>query len=217
MKKYISLFLAAILMAGSLTACSSGEKTTDQDSSTIQIVTTIFPEYDWVQNILGDNPANAEVTLLLDDGVDLHIYQPTAEDILKISTCDLFLYVGGESDEYVEDALQEAANKDMVVINLLDVLGDKAKEEELVEGMEMEVEEEDDSKEDEPEFDEHVWLSLRNASLFCDSIADALASIDTENANVYRSNAESYKEKLQFLDEEYQNTVSRPLPSLHRR
>ena len=208
MKKYISLFLAAILMAGSLTACSSGEKTTDQDSSTIQIVTTIFPEYDWVQNILGDNPANAEVTLLLDDGVDLHSYQPTAEDILKISTCDLFLYVGGESDEYVEDALQEAANKDMVVINLLDVLGDKAKEEELVEGMEMEVDEEDDSEEDEPEFDEHVWLSLRNASLFCDSIADALASIDTENANVYRSNAESYKEKLQFLDEEYQNTVS---------
>lgn len=209
MKKYISLFIAAILMAGSLTACSSGEGTTDQDSNTIQIVTTIFPEYDWVQNILGDNPANAEVTLLLDNGVDLHSYQPTAEDILKISTCDLFLYVGGESDEYVEDALQEAANKDMVVINLLDVLGDKAKEEELVEGMEMEVEEEDDSEEDEPEFDEHVWLSLRNASLFCDSISEALASIDAENADIYKTNTESYKEKLQALDEEYQNTVSK--------
>ena len=71
----------------------------------IEIVTTIFPEYDWVKAVLGDNPANAEITMLLDNGVDLHSYQPTADDIIKISTCDMFVYVGGESDEWGEDVL----------------------------------------------------------------------------------------------------------------
>ena len=86
----------------------------------IQIITTIFPEYDWVRNILGENPAGAELTLLLDNGVDLHSYQPTADDILKITDCDLFIYIGGESDSWVEDALKEARNRDMVGLNLLD-------------------------------------------------------------------------------------------------
>ena len=135
-------------MVGSLFAYSSEYTAAEKSADSLQIVTTIFPEYDWVKQILGDNPADAQVTMLLDNGVDLHSYQPTAEDILKISTCDLFIYVGGESDEWVEDALQEATNKDMVVINLLDVLGDKVKEEELVEGMEGEEEDEEGDDEE---------------------------------------------------------------------
>ena len=130
--------LAALLAAGSLAACNSSSAPSDAASQSeekaIHIVTTIFPEYDWVKSILGDNPAGAEITMLLDNGVDLHSYQPTAEDILKISGCDLFIYVGGESDEWVEDALAQAENKDMKVINLLETLGDNIKEEELVEG-----------------------------------------------------------------------------------
>ena len=102
-------------MVGSLFAYSSEYTAAEKSADSLQIVTTIFPEYDWVKQILGDNPADAQGTMLLDNGVDLHSYQPTAEDILKISTCDLFIYVGGESDEWVEDALQEATNKDMVV------------------------------------------------------------------------------------------------------
>ncbi|MBQ6119742.1 MAG: zinc ABC transporter substrate-binding protein [Clostridia bacterium] len=102
------------------------------------IVTTIFPLYDWVRNLLGENAANCDLTMLLDSGVDLHSYQPTAEDILKVSHCDLFLYVGGESDEWVEDVLAQAENKDMLVVNLLETLGDKAKAEEVKEGMEAE-------------------------------------------------------------------------------
>ena len=101
----------------------------------LNIVTTIFPEYDWVREILGDNAENANVTMLLDNGVDLHSYQPTADDILKIADCDLFIYVGGESDDWVEDALKETTNKNMKVINLLDILGDGVKPEEMVEGM----------------------------------------------------------------------------------
>ena len=157
-----------------------------------QIVTTIFPEYDWVMNLLGDNPASMEVTFLLSSGVDMHSFQPSAEDILKISTCDLFVYVGGLSDAWVEDALQGAANEDMIVVNLLDVLKDTVKEEELVEGMQEEhdhADEEKDREEEETvEYDEHVWLSLRNASVICERISEALASLDPDNRDYYEQN-----------------------------
>ena len=223
MKKIIVLLLAALL-AGCFSACSSDNKTASgnsdkSDSKKIKIVTTIFPEYDWVKNVLGSNPGNAEVTMLLDNGVDLHSYQPTADDILKISNCDLFIYVGGESDEWVEDALKEALNKNMKVLNLLDILGSSVKEEEMVEGMQAEDEEhhhdhEDEHEEDgheheeETEYDEHVWLSLRHAETIVNSVADALSKIDTANGDAYRSNAASYCEKLKTLDEEYKKAVS---------
>lgn len=140
LKKIIALFLAALMAVGILCACSTQDTYETSDSSTssqkLQIVTTIFPAYDWVNAVLGDNAENAEVTLLLDNGVDLHSYQPSAEDILRISTCVLFVYVGGESDEWVKDALSQAVNKDMVVVNLLEAIGDRGKEEEMKEGME---------------------------------------------------------------------------------
>ena len=220
MKKYISVMVAAIMMACCLSACGEvngvSAKTGDDK---LQIVTTIFPGYDWVMSVLGENPANAEVTMLLDNGVDLHSYQPTADDILKISTCDMFIYVGGESDEWVEDALKEATNDDMVVINLLEVLGDSVKEEEMVEGMqesEHEHEHEDEAadehehehEEGETEYDEHVWLSLRNAAILTDSISKALQKIDAANAGVYKDNSERYIEKLNDLDSQYSDAVS---------
>ncbi len=209
MKKYIAILIAAILMAGSLLACGTDAVSNSAGADNISIVTTIFPEYDWVMNVLGSNPAGAEVTMLLDNGVDLHSYQPTADDILKVSTCDLFIYVGGESDEWVEDALREAANKDMVVINLLDVLGDQVKEEELVEGMQGEEESEENEEEEEgPEYDEHVWLSLRNAAVLTDSISKALQKLDENNAEVYQSNADAYIAKLNELDKKYEDAVS---------
>ena len=106
----------------------------------LSIVCTIFPEYDWVREILGSHAENAEITYLLDNGIDLHSYQPTTADMAKIAECDLFIYVGGESDEWVEDALAEAVNPDMQVINLMEVMGDSAKEEEVKEGMQTEEE-----------------------------------------------------------------------------
>lgn len=211
--------------AASPSAPSSGEDfseassaivTTDAQSvpeKHLNIVTTIFPEYDWVREILGDNAGNADLTMLLDNGVDLHSYQPTAQDILKISTCDLFIYVGGESDGWVSDALQEAANKDMKVIDLLDVLDDAVKEEEIVEGMEAGEEhgdgedEEHEEEEEGPEYDEHVWLSLRNAKVLCEAITNALTEIDPDHATDYRSNLTSYSEKLDALDTAYQSAV----------
>ncbi len=222
MKKILSLLLAALLAVGSLTACNGSSPA---DDGKLRIVTTIFPEYDWVMNILGDNPAGAEVTMLLDTGVDLHSFQPTADDILKISTADMFIYVGGESDEWVEKALAQAKNKNLVAINLLEVLGDAVKEEEVVEGMQADHDhehgdddhnhedgddhdhEDADHEDGEKEYDEHVWLSLRNASALVKHIAESLKKIDSSHADVYTANASAYTDKLKALDAEYQKAV----------
>ena len=203
----IAFVLLLVLLAAGLSSCGSGNSrynSTDEGRDTLRIVTDIFPAYDWVRVICGENPGNAEVTMLLDNGVDLHSFQPTVDDILQISTCDLFIYVGGESAAWAEDAIAEAANEDLVVINLLEILGDEAREEELAEGMRKARGE----GEEEPEKDEHVWLSLKNAAFFTDCIAETLSGLDSENADVYRNNAEAYEERLSELDEEYRLAVS---------
>lgn len=211
MKKIISILLAGVMAVSCLSACGQNKSNTqinDNNDNQIKVVTTIFPEYDWVKEIAGDEVSDMDITMLLDNGVDLHSYQPTADDIMKISDCDLFIYVGGESDAWVEDALKEAVNKDMKVINLLDVLGNSVKEEEVVEGMEAEEEEEEEAGDgEEPEYDEHVWLSLRNVKVLCEAIADDLAEIDTENADIYQENEKVYADKLDDLDKKYQETV----------
>lgn len=213
LKRIFAVFFCLLLAAGILGGCGKAASSSAPAPSALQsgnkplkIVTTIFPEYDWVREILGDKADHAEVTMLLDNGVDLHSYQPTADDIIKISDCDLFIYVGGESDGWVEDALKEATNQNMKVINLLDVLGEQVKEEEVVEGMEGEEEEEADEEEG-PEYDEHVWLSLKNAETLCNAITDALEKIDPANKDAYATNAASYLEKLAALDGEYQTVV----------
>lgn len=160
-----------------------------------------------MKQIAGEQASDMDITMLLDNGVDLHSYQPTAADIMKISDCDLFIYVGGESDTWVDDALKEAVNKNMKVINLLDVLGDSVKEEEVVEGMQAEEEEESGEEEEEPEYDEHVWLSLKNAKVLCKAIADNLSEIDSEHKAVYDANVSSYIGKLDELDAQYKSAV----------
>ena len=136
MKKVLSALLVLVLL---ITALFTGAAFAEEKK--LSIVTTIFPIYDWVRQIVGDN-ANVEITMLLDNGVDLHSYQPTAADILKVSTADLFIYVGGESDEWVEDVLKTAQNPNLVAINLVEAMGDAIKMEEIVEDMEHEHEHE---------------------------------------------------------------------------
>ena len=215
MKNVFSALLAALMLAGMLAGCMNSSEVpmgsataapsqTEAPAHTkISIVTTIFPEYDWVREILGDKADSAEITMLLDNGVDLHSYQPTADDLIKISDCDLFVYVGGESDGWVDDALKSAANKDRKVINLLEILGDSVKEEETVEGMQ---EEEEDHEE--KEYDEHVWLSLKNAKTLVGAISAALQELDPDNKDTYAANADAYGQKLSALDAEYQKAVS---------
>lgn len=209
MKKATAVFAVICLITGAfiLTSCSA-KKPAEETGETAQaeklsIVTTIFPEYDWVRQIMGDKADNAEITMLLDSGVDLHSYQPTAADIMKLSDCDLFIYVGGESDGWAEDALANTANKDMTVINLLETLGDSVKEEETVEGMEQGHEEEHE----EAEMDEHVWLSLRNTQVLVDEIAAKLGEADPANKQTYLSNAAAYNKQLADLDSQYKAAI----------
>ena len=242
MKKYVSVFVTAAL-AVTLYACGNSAQTpaataaeaeaaekpaqASAEEKELKIVTTIFPEYDWVREALGEEADHADLTMLLDSGVDLHSYQPTAQDIMKISTCDMFLYVGGESDGWVDDALKEAVNPDMKVLNLLEILGARVREEEIVEGMEADHDHEHEEGEaheegeeheegeahdhdhEEAEYDEHVWLSLRNAEVLVDVIADSLGAVDSANAAAYTANAEAYKDKLAALDREYQEAVDK--------
>lgn len=204
MKKIISIIIILTLAAGCFASC--GKSQNNADNSKLKIVTTIFPEYDWVMQILGEKSENAEVTLLLDNGVDLHSYQPTVDDIVKISDCDLFIYVGGESDEWVEDTLAQAKNENMLTVNLLDALGSTIKEEEIKEGMQGE-EEDGEEAEEEPEYDEHVWLSLKNAVILCNEICEKICEINPENGQVYKANTTDYVSKLEKLDAEYKSVV----------
>ena len=137
MKKIFAIFLALTMAVSLLAGCGkkNDAETGESDSNKLSVVTTIFPEYDWVKEILGDKAGSTDLTMLLSNGVDRHSYQPTADDIVKISDCDLFVYVGGESDGWVKNVLKNAVNKKMKVINLLEMLGDSVKTEEIVEGM----------------------------------------------------------------------------------
>ena len=247
------LFLCIVLSVGcSVVKNTSGKNTTRKNaesentieqnsiekgnSNKISIVCTTFPQYDWVKNILGEEAERFNVTLLLDNGVDMHSYQPTVKDIATAGSSNLFIYVGGESDTWVEDALKEAKNKDLKAINLMETLGNSVKEEEVVEGMQEERESlghshEKSSKEkqeqtqkeshensqeingqkeaadEEPEYDEHIWLSIRNAEIMVKNIEKAIEQLDSDNAKVYQTNAENYIKKLDTLDKQYANTI----------
>ena len=238
-KKMEAYALALAIAAAALSGCGAGNGSVNTSASTaaaadtaapaggepFSVVCTIFPAYDWTREILGSHADEAKVTYLLDNGVDLHSYQPTMDDMMKISDCDLFIYVGGESDEWVEDALEDAQNRDMRVISLLDVLGDSAKVEELKEGMQEDDHDEDDHDHDddhdedehdhddhehdhdEEEYDEHVWLSLRNARIFCAEIERNMEAIDPANAADYRANLDSYTARLDELDSSFKAVV----------
>lgn len=202
LKRLTACLAAAALAMSLLTACKSDSPAPRRQSGdTLRIVTTIFPIYDWVRELLGDNRENIELVYLLGSGIDLHSYQQTVDDMVSISTCDMFIYIGGSSDLWVEDALRAADNPDIVAISLLDSLGDAVKEEAFVEGMEKDDDEED------TELDEHVWLSLRHAETLCELISQQLGLLDPQNAAVYAENSASYCEKLQSLDDRFTAVV----------
>ena len=212
MKLFFTIILTLALILGLLSGCSGGKETvqapadTTDDTQKLNVVATIYPVYDWVRELAGDRADEMNLTLLLDSGVDLHSYQPTADDLVKIANCDLFLYVGGESDAWVPNALSAAGNPDRVALNLMGILGSAVKEEEVVEG--MQAEDEADEDEDEVEYDEHVWLSLKNAAILCQAIGDALSQIDPDGSESYSANTAAYLEQLTNLDGEYAAAVA---------
>ena len=185
-KKMISIAAVLTLLAFLFSGCG---KALPQRKDKLNVVCTVFPLYDWTcETALG----NADVTLLLKNCTDMHSYQPTAADMVKIISSDVIIYIGGESDKWVEDALKRSPDKNRTEIKLMDFLGGRAI-----------AEENEKHRHEETEYDEHVWLSVKNAILFTNVIADSLAEKDTDNADSYRFSGAEYVKRLNSLDNEY--------------
>lgn len=195
MKKIISILICAVLCMSVM--CSCGDNIASDDG--LKIVCTAFPQYDYVKNILGTEDG---LSLLLDDGSDLHSYEPTATDIIEIASADLFIYIGGVSDEWVEGALKSANSDSLRTVALMDLV--ETYDVDYVAGMEK-----DHSHKhgDEHEKDEHIWLSLRNSAEITQALCDIICEIDSANAETYKANAESYVNSLNELDGEYKTVV----------
>ncbi len=200
MKRGIALLLSVVLLF-SLCACGT-DKAQKPDEDKIQIVTTLFPEYDWLRNLLGDTDS-VELTLLIDNGVDLHSYQPSVADMVKISTCDVFVYTGGVSDDWVADALKNAQNKDMVVVNLMDIVAEHR------EVCLHEHEHEEGETDHVHVADEHIWLSLANAEFICEALTETLKEVDPDNSETYAANLDAYLEQISALNEQYEDVVDK--------
>ncbi len=195
MRRWIAMLLCAAVCM-SLAAC--GQPAVQEDDGKLTILTTIFPEYDWLRN-LTEGSGNVEVKLLIDKGVDLHSYQPSVRDIVDISTCDVFIYTGGASDVWVEEAVETAMNEDMVVIDLmerLELYRDLCEEE-------HEHDHEEHGHDHEHTGDEHIWLSLKNAQMLCHDLTMTLQGLDGENSERYAANYFAYMAQLEALDEAY--------------
>lgn len=175
------------------------------------VVITIPPAYDWARAVVGSHTNEIQLTLLQQSGADLHSYRPSAKDVAKVAGCDLFIHVGGESDEWVEPLLKQSPKPTRQVLNFLSALGSAVRTEEVVEGMQGEEEEKDEKgkkgdkkdEEEEEEKDEHVWLSLRLAGRLVNEIAVRLEALDPAHAADYKANAAAYVAKLTALDARY--------------
>ena len=176
------------------TGCSTKKKT--EDSGGLKIVVTVFPVYDWIRNLTAGS--DAQVELLMKNGGDMHNYQPTVQDMVMIHDADLFIYIGGESDAWVNDVIKEADGS-LTSVSLLETADLDLVEEKVKEGMTVRHEEDEDEKEE----DEHVWLSLKRASVSCSALSLILQELDPGNASLYQANTKKYIAELKETDETY--------------
>lgn len=190
MKLRLKCAAAAILAAFMLLSVGCGAPNVKR-SGKINVLCTVFPLYDWARNIAGNT---AEVSLLNENGADMHSYQPTAADIVRLHSCDILIYTGGESEKWVAEVIKQTENENLRTLNLIELLGGKAV---------TEREEGAEHRENGDETDEHIWLSLKNAEILTDKIAAALSGADNKNADIYKTNAAKYAERLATLDKEY--------------
>lgn len=212
-------------------ACGADSEKKAPANKKISVVATIYPQYDWIKNILGERADSVDLKLLIKNGTDLHSYKPSAQDIASIAGADLVVYVGGESDEWIEKALAATPKEGRIALNLMKALGDRVKEEEVVEGMQAEEEhhhehgeeaeehdhehhehaeeaEEEHHHHEEVENDEHIWLSLKNAWILVNALAQSLSKVDSANSSIYTANAVLYNAKLWALDSEFTTAIS---------
>ena len=219
-------FVVKALLAAALLLAACGTKSeTEGAAKKISVIAVTYPQYDWLKNVLGGRADAVDLKLLVKNGADLHSYQPSAQDIAAIAGADMVVYVGGESDEWIEKALEATPKEGRIEVNMMKVLGDRVKEEEAVEGMQGETKEiaeehHEHAKVTEPaeatsehhhheevENDEHIWLSLKNAEMLVKALAESIAKLDTAHAAEYHMNAALYIAKISALDAQYRATM----------
>ena len=189
MKKTISIMLTICLLLVLLSGCGAAQK--DSDKPTVLV--TIWPVYDWVKNMLGERAEDFELKLLLDEGVDMHSFQPSVQDMVAVADCDLLIYVGGESDKWIDEV--EPNNPKQQRVSLLALLGEAALDEELAEGMQGEA---DDAP------DEHVWLSPKRARILCAALLPYLRALDEGQSRYLDAAWSIYDANLAALDADYE-------------
>ena len=201
MKKVISFFLLLMTLL-SFTACNYDVKPVD--TGKISIVTTIFPYYDFSKNIAGDK---ADITLLLSPGSEPHSYEPSPSDIVAVENCDIFIYNGGQSDEWVESVLKSTQNDKMKILKMMDYVT-------LLEEHSSEHNHDHAHENEEIEhshgqgYDEHIWTSIKNAKILSSVIAETLSEIDEVNSSYYSEKENNYINNLDRLDKDFTNTVN---------
>ena len=230
MKKVAFIAILFFALAILLTACNTESGKKDSAPKKISVVATIYPQYDWLKNVIGERADAVDLKLLIKNGTDLHSYKPSAQDIATIAKADLVVYVGGESDEWIEKALEVTPKEGRIALNLMKALGDRVKEEEVAEGMQVEEHHHEHGEEaeehehehhehaekhedehhhhEEVENDEHIWLSLKNAWILANALAQSLSKVDSANSSIYTANAVLYNAKLWALDSEFTTAVS---------
>ena len=199
------LFAAVTILVLILSAAGCS-KTQQASSKGISVVCATAPLYDWTRKIT-EGTDGTDLSLIIGNGTDLHSFQPSAKDIISIKNADVLVYVGGESDGWIRDALKDPANKNRQVVCLMDILKDAIVEEEIVEGMQGEEEDGHEEHEEGPEYDEHVWMSLRLTRRSCKAIEEALEKVSSSNAAKYKANLDAYDKKLSELDRQYEEMV----------
>ena len=235
MKKVASIAISFFALAILLTACNTESGKKDSAPEKISVVATIYPQYDWLKNVIGERADAVDLKLLIKNGTDLHSYKPSAKDIATIAKADLVVYVGGESDEWIEKALEATPKEGRIALNLMKALGDHVKKEEIVEGMQAEEHHHEHGEEaeehehehhehakvtepaeatsehhhhEEVENDEHIWLSLKIAWILVNALAQSLSKVDSANSSIYTANAAIYNTKLSELDKEFATATS---------
>ena len=220
-------------MIFTLSGCGDTSEQQKNNDETIDIICTTYPQYDWARQVIGENNERVTLNLIIDNGMDVHNYQPSAEDMIEIAGSDFVIYNGGNSESWVEEAV--ANNPQIKTLELMTLLEEQMVEEEIVEGMvhehsheeagheheetvengdeheNQEIVEEAVQKENNSEtteYDEHIWLSLKNAIVVVEEINNAIAELDPENMSLYEQNTDNYVKELQSLDKKYEETVS---------
>lgn len=198
MLKRILCIVTALLTALVLfTSCSSKPDDTGSGEKKLKIVASVFPAYDFARAVVKDR---AEIKMLMKPGGEVHSYAPTADDMLAISQCDLFICIGGESDEgWIQSTIEASGNTGIALIRMTDSV------KMLTEAQSIEPEKHEEGEEAEEESDEHVWTSPKNAEKIVNTVAKAVSVLDPDNADFYSSNAAEYNEKLSSLDMQFRD------------